>query len=98
MKYAWIEKHAQAWPVVLMCGVLDVSTSGFKAWRAGGKRSPRRMSDTQLVTVIGAIAAQFKGSYGSPRMHAELRERGYRVGMRVRRSRTSLPSMECAAR
>jgi putative transposase len=80
MKYAWIEQHAQAWPVVVMCDVLDVSASGFKAWRAGGKRSPQRMSDTQLVTVMRAIAAQFKGSYGSPRMLAELRERGYRVG------------------
>ena len=79
MKYAWIEKQAGLWPVRVMCEVLDVSLSGLKAWRSGGKRS-QRLTDAQLLVLIQAIHTQFKGAYGSPRMHQELRERGYRVG------------------
>jgi putative transposase len=63
-----------------MCEVLGVSQSGLRAWRAGGKRSAKRLSDTQLLAVIRTIHAQFKGAYGSPRMLEELRARGYRIG------------------
>lgn len=80
MKYAWIAKHARLWPVAKLCGALEVSPSGFKAWRGGGKRSAQRLSDAQLLEAIAAIHAELKGVYGSPRMHEELRERGYRVG------------------
>jgi len=80
MKYAWIAKHAQVWPVVKMCRMLDVSPSGFKAWRGGGRRCSKRLSDAQLLLLIRAIHAELNGAYGSPRMHEELRERGQRVG------------------
>ena len=80
MKYAWIAKHVQLWPVAKLCRTLKVSASGFKAWRGGGKRSTQRLSDAQLLVAIHAIHAKLKGAYGSPRMHEELRERGYRVG------------------
>lgn len=80
MKYAWIEKHGAVWPVARLCRALGVSASGFKAWRAGGRRSSERLSDAQLLVLIRAIHAQFKGAYGSPRMHEELRSRGHRVG------------------
>jgi len=79
VKYAWIEKQAGAWPVGVMCEVLGVSQSGLKAWRSGGKRW-QRLADAQLLVLIRAIHAQFKGAYGSPRMHEELRSRGHRVG------------------
>ena len=80
MKYAWIEAHTRVWPVSAMCEVLGVSPSGLKAWRSGGKRSSERLTDAQLLELIRAIHAQYQGAYGSPRMHDELRERGYRVG------------------
>jgi putative transposase len=79
VKYAWIEKQAGLWPVGVMCGVLGVSLSGLKAWRGGGKRS-QWLTDAQLLALIRAIHAQFKGAYGSPRIHEELRDGGYRVG------------------
>jgi len=80
VKYAWIEKHVTRWPVGAMCETLEVSPSGLRAWRGGGKRLPARLSDTQLLGQIHAIHAQFEGAYGSPRMHEELRDRGHRVG------------------
>ena len=80
MKYAWIEKHVTRWPVRAMCETLEVSLSGLRAWRGGGRRVSKRLSDEALLVLIHAIHAQFEGAYGSPRMHEELRDRGHRVG------------------
>jgi putative transposase len=80
VKYAWIARHAQQWPVAKLCRALDVSASGFKAWRGGGKRCTEHLSDAHLLLLIRAIHAELKGTYGSPRMLKELRERGHRVG------------------
>ena len=80
MKYAWIGKQVARWPVGVMCEALEVSLSGLRAWRGGGRRLPARLSDTELLGLIRAIHTQFEGVYGSPRMHEELRDRGHRVG------------------
>ena len=80
MKYAWIEQRAGLWPSNVMCDVLGVSLSGWRAWRSGGKQNSGRLTDAQLLALMRAIHAQFKGAYGSPRMHRELRDRGHCVG------------------
>src|SRR5207237_4786671 len=56
-----------------------VSRSGFHAWR---RRPPsdRALSDAWLTEKIKEIHVQSRGTYGSPRMHAELRRQGIRVG------------------
>lgn len=76
MKYAWIAKH-QEFTLVEMCEVLDVSLSGYRSWKRGGKPNRKRLSDAQMLTMIKAIHAEFKGIYGSPRMVRELRDRGF---------------------
>lgn len=63
-----------------MCRVLDVSESGYRSWRQGGKPYRKRLTDAQMLTLIRAIHAEVKGSYGSPRMVRELRARGYPAG------------------
>ncbi len=62
-----------------MCGVLGVSTSGYWAWR---KRplSERAKSDRAIEAQIEEIHRWSQGTYGVPRMHAELAARGARVG------------------
>jgi putative transposase len=59
-----------------MCDALGVSESGFHAWsaRAPCAAEARRR---ELLAAIGAIHAEVKGRYGSPRMTAELKARGY---------------------
>ena len=47
---------------------------------AGGSPDRKRLTDAQLLALIGAIHAEVKGAYGSPRMLEELRGRGFRVG------------------
>ena len=75
MKYQFIQQHKQEFPVVLMCRVLDVSESGFYAWR---KRpvSQRKREDAQLIEKIQQGFHAHHGRYGSPRLQVELREQG----------------------
>jgi putative transposase len=80
VKYAWIERHRSLYPLALMCALLAVSVNGFRAWLRGGSIDRERPTDTQLVALIRAIHAEVKCAYGSPRMHDELRGRGFRVG------------------
>ena len=70
-------KRAQH-PVSLLCSVLGVSRAGYYAWK-DRPASPRARRDRDLTALIGAIHAESEGSYGWPRMHAELRHRGVRV-------------------
>lgn len=73
------------YPVSLLCQVLQVSTSGYFAWRKRGHGGynaggTTRLSDQALRTRIRAIHAQVKGGYGWPRMHRQLQAGGVRVG------------------
>jgi putative transposase len=63
--------------VALMCRVLGVSVSGYYAWR---KRAPSRrtQANAQLSEQIRQVHRESRGTYGSPRIHAELRARGCR--------------------
>ena len=76
MKYAWIAAQGQTFALSEMCDALDVSISGYRAWKRGGKPDRKRLSDSQMLAVIRAIHAELKGAYGSPRMVRELRARG----------------------
>jgi len=67
------------WPIVTMARLLEVSTSGFYAWRARGP-SKRACSDADLLAHIRAIHARSRGTYGMPRIHAELAAQGVHVG------------------
>ena len=69
-------KRAQH-PVSLLCSVLEVSRAGYDACR---QRPPStRERDAQLSEQIGQLHAESQGTYGWPRIHAELRHRGVRV-------------------
>jgi transposase InsO family protein len=80
VKYAWIDAHRQLFALTEMCPVLEVSISGYRAWKRGGTADRQRLTDVQLLAVIRAIHAEHKGAYGSPRMVRELRRRGFAVG------------------
>ncbi len=62
-----------------MCRVLGVSTSGYYAWRSR-QPSARESMDSVLVARLKAIHAWLGGTYGAPRIHAELVDEGWRVG------------------
>lgn len=62
-----------------LCRVLKVSRSGFYAWR-DRPPSPRALADAVLTERIRQIHVASDGNYGSPNIHAELRDEGTRVG------------------
>ena len=78
MRFGFIEQHVGTWPVRLMCRVLDVSPSGYYAWRSRPD-SVRTLANRQLLEDVRRLQACHKGRYGSPRMHAALRAEGRKV-------------------
>jgi transposase InsO family protein len=62
-----------------LCRVLEVSRSGYYDW-ANSEPSPRHRANELLATEIRAIHRRSRERYGSPRVHAELRAEGRRVG------------------
>ncbi len=83
MKFARIQaERAQdpLAPVSTMCALLDVSRAGFYAWRRRAE-SARTRSNRELTMNIAAIHEESRRTYGSPRVHAELRSRGRGVGL-----------------
>ena len=79
MRFAFIDAQKAHWPVTVQCGVLDVSCSGYYAWK-GRPVAPRATEDAELVIEIKAAHKAGRGAYGSPRVHRELRAQGRRIG------------------
>ena len=71
--------HQAEFPIATMCRVLGISCSGYYAWRT---RSPsqRARSNTALTETVRTIHAVSRGTYGAPRVHAELAANGVQVG------------------
>jgi len=74
-----VNANQAAFPVRAMCRALKVSPSGFYAWKERGP-SRRAMEDAVLTERIRQIHVASDGNYGSPNIHAELRDEGTRVG------------------
>jgi putative transposase len=66
-------------PIAMMCRALQTSESGFHAWRT---RPPARHArqDAELLDEIRVIHETSRGTYGAPRIHAELKADGVHVG------------------
>ncbi len=81
MTYTFIARACSDLPVAVCCRVMKVSTSGFYAWRSQ-PCSDRDFADAVLTNTIIDIHRTSRRSYGSPRVHAELR-----LGQELRCSR-----------
>lgn len=79
MRYQFIQEHQNEFPVQRMCKVLSVSASGYYAWQRRPV-SQRAQANEKLLPKIRAIHSQSRKTYGSPRVQAELKECGFKVG------------------
>ena len=79
MRYEFIQVHQKEFAVRRMCSVLGVSPSGYYAWRERPV-SPRVRANQKLTLEIRAIHIRSRKTYGSPRVHAELRAHGFWAG------------------
>jgi putative transposase len=84
MSYQMISDHQDEYAVETMCRALEVSVSGYYAWR---NRAPSQhaQDDAHLLVDIRAIHQASRGLYGSPRIHAALAQ----ADMHVSRKRVA---------
>lgn len=80
MSFQLIDAEKTVIPIETACSVLDVSTSGYYAWK-NRKASLRQQRDMLLLAHVRSQFLNSNETYGSPRMHAELNEEGIEVGL-----------------
>ena len=78
MRFAFVKANRAAYPVAALCDVLSVSRSGFYAWvnRPPSARAGRR---AELGDQVRAVHEQSRGTYGSPRVAAQLKAQGVKA-------------------
>ena len=81
MRFTFIDAAKEEFPVQRLCKVLEVSQSGYFAWRSR-PASRRQRDDLVLLAHVRSAFALSNGTYGSPRMTRELQDQGLRVGRR----------------
>lgn len=79
-RFQFVEDHRGAFGVKRLCRILKVSRTGFYRWLTGADaRARRARADAELAERIAEIHRDSDGTYGAPRVTAELREAGARV-------------------
>jgi putative transposase len=79
VKYEFMDRHRCDFSVERMCQVLGAARSGYYRW---GKHQPgvRQRENERLLIQIRQAYERGRGTYGSPRITAELRSKGVRCG------------------
>jgi transposase InsO family protein len=112
-RFQFVADHQQRYGVKRLCQIIGVARSSFYYWRSTAPdRAARDAADRRLARQINAVHAAFDGTYGAPRITAELRENGPPVnrkrvarvmrrfgvqGLRLRRrTRTTIPDPAAA--
>jgi len=75
VKFQFIAEQSQQYSITLLCKALEVSESGYYAWK-GRKASHHCREDAKLAAEIQQIFLDHRQVYGSPRIHALLKARG----------------------
>jgi hypothetical protein len=78
MKFRIVEDCREDYPVRVICRALDVSASGYYAWR-DRPESPRKAENRRLLGDIQRLYHEHRERYGSPRIHIALGEEGWTV-------------------
>ena len=71
MRFLFVAREKASHPVITLCRILEVSRGGFYAWLRRGP-SAREQDDAALITQLHRLHQASRGTYGVPRMHAEL--------------------------
>ncbi|MCH9647789.1 MAG: IS3 family transposase [Deltaproteobacteria bacterium] len=78
MRYSFILGEKAHFPVAFLCRILDVSRSGFYKWSRSSP-SQHELEDRKLRVEILAIHKASRKTYGSPRVHAEMKVREFNI-------------------
>ena len=77
-RFSFIDRHRLAFGLRYLCDRLGVTRQGYYKWKSP-ELSRRDRDNAQIGGLIRDIFDEHKGNYGSPRIHAELRRRGYPI-------------------
>jgi len=79
VKFLFVQEHRGTFRVGMMCRVLEVSRSGYYAWR---RREPsrRELEDRRHAKAIREVHRESRGTYGSPRVYEALQQAGAPCG------------------
>lgn len=75
VKYRFIDQHKDTHSITLLCQVLGVSPQAYYCWRER-EPGPRSRSNEVLLEQIRSVHQSSRRTYGSPRVHQELRAQG----------------------
>jgi putative transposase len=81
MRFGLVDAAKKDFPVQRLCKVLDVSASGYFAWKSR-PACRRQREDMVLLAHVRSAFTLSNGTYGSPRMVYELRYNGLTIGRR----------------
>ena len=90
MRFAFVHAEKASFTIAAMCRLFVVSRQGYYAY-VRSLRSPRLKRELELQAKIRRVHAEADGTYGSPRVHGQLRKEGINVAKRrVERSMRAL--------
>ncbi|WP_405705587.1 IS3 family transposase [Streptomyces sp. NBC_00069] len=109
----FVQDHQRRFGVKRLCDILGISRSSFYYWRrTAAARAVRQIAEAKLAARIRTVHQESDGTYGAPRITAELRDKGERInhkrvarimrtigveGLRLRRRhRTTVPDPAAA--
>jgi transposase InsO family protein len=79
-RFQFVADHQQRYGVKRLCTILNIARSSFYYWKATAPdRAARAAADAALAVRIRAVQARHDGTYGAPRITAELRDAGLAV-------------------
>ena len=79
-RFQFVADHQQRYGVKRLCQAVGVARSSFYYWRSTAtQRAARHAADVALAGQITTVHAAFDGTYGAPRITAELRDNGLAV-------------------
>jgi transposase InsO family protein len=79
-RFQFVADHQPRYGVKRLCRILGIARSSFYYWKATAPaRAARDATDVALAGQITAVHAAFDGTYGAPRITAELQDSGLRV-------------------
>ena len=79
MRYQMIDTVKKAYPIALLCDVMEVSRSGYYFWKNRGK-SARQQEYEKLTSVVQEAHKVSKGTYGARRIAEEVEAHGVSCG------------------
>lgn len=95
VSFELVRAEEATYPTALMCRAMDLSRSGYHAWKTRGP-SAREQDSRRLDGEVAALFVEKKQRYGAPRLQAELGRRGRRTSRK--RVARSMRTQQLAAR